>query len=392
MSMVLPNVLNYNESMPTLPDSTKKVSIVITPSNSQASFTQGQLIQFDLPQQGFLVPDSLSIRYKMSVTSTPNTNGVGYFLCGTPVYAPFQREEIIINSNVCETINNYNQVHNMMNNLTKSVSDKFGLAPSYGYSNGESNGVAPTMEQLDGRISYGTAGQASSEYFFMSAPFPCLLSYSKKLIPLHFMGSTRIQLTLDSISNIFSVGSDTLTNPAAIPLPTAYSISNIELCYDQMEFSNDVNEIVRKNERIYLKSQSFSNVQQTLTPSSGNLNLIFNTRLASIKSAFLNMSSTDAAKCVNKLFDSVDISKGNGTYQISVGGYNHPQRSLSTSDNKAGIFTALRDALDPIFEKSNSLAISRTEWNFTDSSTTSIITPGKFYVGFNLEKMHSNNL
>ena len=71
---------------------------------------------------------------------------------------------------------------------------------------------------------------------------------------------------------------------------------------------------------------------------------------------------------------------------------NYPQRSLSTSDNKAGIYQSLRDAIAPIFEKSNSLAISRTEWNFTDSSTTSIITPGKFYVGFNLEKMHSNNL
>jgi len=199
-------------------------------------------------------------------------------------------------------------------------------------------------------------------------------------------------LTLDNISNIFSVGSDTLSSPSSIPLPSAYSISNIELCYDQMEFSSDVNQVIRKNEKIYIKSQSFSNTQQTLGNTSGSVTMVFNTRLASIKSAFLNMSSTDATKCVNRLFDSVDISKGNGTFQISVGGLNYPQRSLSTLDNKSGIFQALRDAIAPIFQKSNSLAISRTEWNFNDSSTTSIITPGKFIVGINLEKMHSNSL
>ena len=391
--MTLPNVLNYNEAMPTLPPDSKKTQIVINPSNTQASYTAGNMLLFDFPQQGYLDPSSLIIRYKMTITSTCNTNGTAYFLCGTPCYTAFQREEIIINSNVVESINGYNQVHNMMTNLKYNVAQKYGMAPSWGYSVAEAVGLSPAFESLDGRMGTGTASGANTDNFYMSAPLPCLLSYSKKLIPLAYMGGTRLQLTLDSISNMFSVGADlTSASPVACPLPSSYTISNVEIVYDMLEFNSDVNEIVRKNEKIYIKSQSFSNTQQTLTSTSGNITMVFNTRLASIKSAFLNMSSTDTAKCVNKLFDSVDITKNNGDFTLNIGGINYPQRALSTLNNKGGVFQALRDACAPIFDNNNSLSISRNEWNFIDSGTTTVIVCGKFYVGFNLEKLHSNNL
>ena len=392
MSMTLPNVLFYDEPIFSLPDATKKTNIVLNPSNSQGSYTAGNMIIFDFPQAGYLDPQSLHIRYKMTINSTCNANGSAYHLCGTPVYTPFLREEIIINSNVVENINNYNQVHNMMTNLKYSVAQKYGVAPSFGYSIGETVGVAPSLEALDGRYQIGTVSTAITDNFYMSAPLPCLFSYSKKMIPLQFMGSVRIQLILDSISNMFSSASDLQQTPASIPLPSSYSISNIELVYDMLEFNTDVDQIVRKNEKIYIKSQSFSNTQQTLSATQGNISMVFNTRLASIKSAFLNLSSTDSAKCTNKLYDSVDISKNNGDFTLNIGGNNYPQRALSTLNNKGGIFQALRDAIDPIFDNHNSLSISRNEWNFTDSQTTTILVPGKFYVGFNLEKLHSNSL
>jgi len=191
---------------------------------------------------------------------------------------------------------------------------------------------------------------------------------------------------------MFNTSSDLQASPVAIPAPSSFSISNVELVYDMLEFNTDVDQIIRKNEKIYIKSQSFSNTQQTLGSGvQGNISLVFNTRLASIKSAFLNMSNTDATKCTNKLYDSIDLSRSNGDFQISLGGYSYPQRSLSTLNNKGGIFQALRDAVGTIFDNHNSLSISRNEWNFVDTGTTSYITPAKFYVGFNLEKLHSNS-
>lgn len=393
--MILPSVLNYSESLPSLPVDSKKTQVVINPSNQQSSYGPSNMIMFDLLQQGYLVPDSLQIRYKMSVSTTTNANGSGYFLCGTPVYSPFQREEIIVNSQVIESINGYNQVHNIMTNLKYSVAQKYGVAPSYGFSQSESIGKSPELENIDGRFFSGAASTALVDTFSMAAPLPCLLSYShnNKLIPLAYMGGTRIQLTLDSISNIFSVGSDLVsTSAAAVPLPSGFSITNIELVYDMLEFNADVNEVVRKNEKIFLKSQSFSNTQQTLSPCSGSVTMTFNTRLSSIKSAFLNMSSTSASKSVNRLFDSVDITKGNGDFQLSVGGLNYPQRALSTLTSKGSIFQSLRDAVGTIHDSQNSLSISRNEWNMTDDSTSLIYVPGKFIVGFNLEKLHSSSL
>jgi hypothetical protein len=38
------------------------------------------------------------------------------------------------------------------------------------------------------------------------------------------------------------------------------------------------------------------------------------------------------------------------------------------------------------------LSISRNEWNFVDTGVTSYIHPAKFYLGINLEKLHSNSL
>lgn len=388
MSLVLPNVLNYNESLPTLPDSTRKVQVVVSPSNSQASYFQSQIIQFDLPQQAFMVPDSLQIRYRMTINGgTANTNGFTYALIGTPVYMPFLREEIIINSNVVESINGYNQIHNLMTNLKMSVAQKYGVSPSYGYSNSEAFGSSPSMEYIDGRL-----GSVAVDTFTMAAPLPCLLSYSAKLIPLGSMGSVRVQLTLDSLANIFSSGKDGYTTSTAIPLPSAYSISNIELVYDMLEFNSSVIDTVMKNERIFLKSQSFSNSQQTFVKSSGTNTMTFNTRLSSIKSCFINMSSTDTSLCVNKLFDSVDISKSNGEFSLSISGTSYPMRPYSTLINKNSIFQGLRDAIAPIFDNQNSLSISRNEWNVIDSDTTLPMVPGKFILGFNLEKIHNNSL
>ena len=56
--MTLPNVLNYNEAMPSLPDGSKKTNIVLNPSNSQSTYTAGNMIMFDLPKQRYMNPES----------------------------------------------------------------------------------------------------------------------------------------------------------------------------------------------------------------------------------------------------------------------------------------------------------------------------------------------
>jgi hypothetical protein len=393
--MNLPNELNYNEALPTLPQC-QKINMVISPSNGGSiAFAPSSIITFDLPQNGYMVPDSLVIRYKMNIGGGVNANNVGYALCGTPAYTPFLREEIIINSNVVESINQYNQIMNLLTNLKYSVADKYGQSAGLGFSNSEriGTGASPATEKFDGRIYIQTSNAAYNDVVSIAAPLPCLFSHSKKMIPLGLMPSCRINLTLDTISNMFNGGVDAFgTGGLNFTIPTTFSLSNIELTYDCITFSGEVDNLVRQNSKIFIKSQSFSNSSQTLPVVQGSTSLTFNTRLASIKSAFLNMSSNDVTKCTNKSFDSVDITKGNGDCSLSISGINYPQRSLSTLISKASVFQSLRDAVGAIYDVKNTMSISNLEFNYNDSQTTQCEIPGKFIFAFNLEKLHSKSL
>ncbi len=52
----------------------------------------------------------------------------------------------------------------------------------------------------------------------------------------------------------------------------------------------------------------------------------------------------------------------------------------------------LRKVIGSIYDKNNSLSINSREYSCIDSTVTEITVPGKFYIGFNLQKLHSNAL
>jgi hypothetical protein len=419
--MNLPNELNYNENLVSLPPDTTRTQIVLTPITGSGSYTSSQIVSFDFPSTGFMVPSSLSFRYKATVTGNSNLNGGCYHLLGTPIYTPILRSEIVVGSTTAESLNQYNQIENLLTNLRYSTADKFGAQTSLGFSNGENkqanvqpttiagitNNYATSSEYLDGRSFYSripssgaAADTAYTDIYTVSAPIHNILSYSKKLIPLGLTGSIRLSFTIDSINAMFSTGLDKVltgvgNGPLAFNIPNTFEMSNLELVYDMMNFNNEVLNIVNENEKIYIKSQSFSNSAQILPGNlTGSTTLSYNVRLASIKCAFLNMSPNDAI-AVNKSYDSVDISKSQGLdAQLTISGINYPQKAYSTRNNKAGIYTALKECIGTIYDVKNSFSISNLEFNATDQGgyTPSIAAPGKFYVGFNLEKMRGNSL
>ena len=52
----------------------------------------------------------------------------------------------------------------------------------------------------------------------------------------------------------------------------------------------------------------------------------------------------------------------------------------------------LKKVLGSIYDKTNNMAINSLEFNRVESDTTTVTAPGKFYLGFNLQKLHSNAL
>ena len=138
----------------------------------------------------------------------------------------FSRVDVQIGSQIVDSMLNYNVVMNMLTNLTLSVSEKYGLQSAFGY---WKEGVAPSLEQLDGRQCL------ANETGDFSGPLMTILSNSEKLIPLFAMPQVRIILTVESLANMFT----------SVVAPTNWTLSNVELRYKVIDFGGNVEEMVR---------------------------------------------------------------------------------------------------------------------------------------------------
>ena len=390
----LPKSIDYSTPLATLPEGTVNYLVSNTPINN-SSFTPGSTIIVDLNNvPAFLDPASLSFRYKyVAVTATcptaATTATLNAGIVGCPAYTPFLRCDILANSSVVESINNYNTVATMLTNVGLSVSEKLGQQASLGYSE-YSGDTMDNQFDTDGIVLNAFTGSASTQAAvtatnYISAPLiGCSLSYAEKLVPLD-IANWRIQLTLDSLANIGS----SLTGDVAL---ASYTITNFEIVYNQIQFPNNINQQIKMMPKIRIKTKSFAVGSQSIpASSSGTVNLYYNLRYASVRSLFLLCAPTSNANSASKAMESVDVtanaSGGNGSYQFSIGGVVCPQNPLSTLNNKSGILNELRRAMGSIYEKNNSMSIGATEFLQAQTSVTSISIPGKFYVGVNTQKL-----
>lgn len=377
MNIVLPKELAYSPSLPSLPECLSQ-EVVLAPVNG-GSFGPSSLIQFDLVARGFIDPTSIYLRYKNTLT---NSGVETSYIKGTPVYTFFNKIETIFGSSIVESVNNYNQVCNMMTNLQLDVAMKYGNMNAYGYSIGGTtlaNNI-PTLEQLDGRTC------KNNEVISMAAPLPCILSSAEKLIPAGLMPNIRVQLTTASITEAFL---------ASTP-PTGYSLSNVELCYTMIDFSGDTNELVKNmGDQFYIKSTSFKNMGASLASGvSGSTDLVFNLRLASIKSLFANFCGQTATKCLNGIFDSIDPTSSSGELVYNIAGTNYPSRPVSTINNKASVLMELKKAVGALHSESYNSSVNNVEFGYQDdgvsAAPTSVYASGKFWFAVNTEKLSSN--
>ena len=361
-----------------LPPSTSCNSMVANPING-SSFTENQQIILDLVTgRGFLNPASFYYRARFTATGMAATDGQ---MIGCPAYTPYYQFQMLFNSQVTENIIDYNLYCEDMVNIKTDVASKQGLSPILGYGQ---LGNDFTMNNVNGR----KLG-ASPTTFNISAPLPCVLSQCESYVPLFLFGSVRIILTLDTIANMFNS-----TN-----IPTGYTITNFELCYDVINFDPAVEtyyaSLANQAGKIVLKSSSVTTGSQPLASgSSGSFQVPFNYRLASIKSLLLHTSPAVAPGATNGTGKhcALDVTSNNGDYQFEVGGVLYPPRALSTVNNKAGIVSELclslfgnRNIL------SSSLGLSPTTFNVTSSSyPDNYVAPGMFIVGVNTERVPSS--
>jgi hypothetical protein len=373
--MSLPKEINYSKTS-SLPKGTSSLSCVVSPANG-ATFGESQQIQFNLPSRSYMVPESIYLRYKINFAGqTADADVKGAF----PAFTPFQRLETLIGSSVVESISNWHQLANMLMTCKVNYGQKAGLTYQMGV--GLTAGTtAFTFDNMNGHDLIVT-----SDTYYCAIPVNCLFANADRLIPLKYMAASTIQFTTDTIANMCYAGTT---------LPTSVTLSNLELCFDLIDFNSEVDDaiasMVDDRGKLMIKSQSYlSSGQTTAAVSSGSLEYIYSMRLASIKSLYLIMSGTHA-NSINKIFDSFDITTGNGSYQFFVASNPYPSRAISTVLNKAGVMAELSNGFGPAHDLSTTnFSITPAEFLKTNNSTTTIVQPAKFFVGTNTERLSTN--
>ena len=86
--MAYPNSVNYDDIPQALKNDVISTTIIINPVNSKATFSPGDIIQFDYTTsgRGFIDPKSIYLSYKAVATNGATSAGK---ILGTPVYSPF---------------------------------------------------------------------------------------------------------------------------------------------------------------------------------------------------------------------------------------------------------------------------------------------------------------
>lgn len=371
---VLPKELNYTGKLQALPSSTHTISCVISPINGTEFENNGSVLQFDLPSRGYLVPQSMYLRYRHTVITAS-----GETMLGTPVYTPFSRCETIIGASVVESIQDYNQVCNMIVNTKLNVAQKVGIAEAFGYLD---KTTTPSFVNMNGT----TLAAASTVITDKAAPLGCLLSNCENLFPLGLAPAVRIQLTTEALTTMFET-------TLGYGYPTSSKLSRVELCFDIVEFGPEVDSVVRsmadQNGNLIIKSQSYSTSTLTLASgTSGTQELTYNQRVSSIKSIFALFAPTSTG---GKKFSSKDVSKNAGTYQFFIGSEPYPPRPLD-AQNKAGMLMELTQAWSNAHSiDACNMSITRAEYNGVDGTADTGVIPSKFYVGANVERLSSNS-
>jgi hypothetical protein len=149
-----------------LPSSTRTISSVISPNNGTTFNPNGDIISLT-SGQGYLVPNSLYLRYR----ATKNLPKTG--LCLELLSHSILTFGVIIGNNVVETIQNYNQVCNMVANCKLNYSQKTGVASAFGNINHLDNSATANGKS----IVYGASAKLTIWLVLLTVFFPIARIY-----------------------------------------------------------------------------------------------------------------------------------------------------------------------------------------------------------------------
>lgn len=396
----LPKEVEYNRPHASVSPETNSINVIVRPANGQTFSAGGDVIQFDLPARSFLSPSSLVLRGVIT-TRSHTADDKNFLLGACPGSSWIQRVETQVAGQTIESINQYNQLYNMLVNTKMGFSERFALQTEF--ATGGSGGadglatVAPTSTA--GICSYvaGTSATADSKVGF-AIPLGCMLANCTNFVPLGMMGAVRVSITTDQLANFTFQEAGGSGNAL-----TTFSVGSLELAFDMVDFGRSFDGVVGSmadaDGNINLKTSSWNNSSLSLgslTAGSSSEN-IYNVRLSSIKSLILQGGSPGATYVNGAKFDAIATAGATGSTQFVVASQVYPQTPLAES-NQALMMSELRQALGEAHDLyGTKLSIVDNQYNVNklaapSGKTTTPELPTTHFVGINTEKISTNQL
>ena len=390
---VLPKEIAYNRPMASLPADTSSLNVIVRPSNGANFGAGGDIIQFDLPAHSFLVPSSLTLRGK--VRTLAGTDGQSDLMWGVPAASWIQRVETIVGGNLIESVQSYGQLYNMIALTKLNVAEKYGLATELAFVGGDAGSSTGALElnNLSGRT-LNKVQATDTDPFSFALPLGCLLASCAELVPLGLMGGVRIQITTAAIA-------DFIQQHTTANLPTV-TFEDLELNFDLVSFGAGMDGVVASMANadgdILMKSQGWNvNNINSSTVAGGSQDLIFNTRLSSIKSLIYQGSGTYITAWDDEpaAYGAAQVAGATGSTQFFVASTPFPPTPLRES-NQAAIMSELRQAQGQVHDVySTSASISPQQFITapqlgTASADILFSAPPAHFVGVNTEKLSTN--
>jgi len=396
----LPKEVQYNKPMAQLPSDTQMSQVIVRPSNGAVFTGDGNIIQFDLPAHSFMVGSSLCLNLNIKITPDANTNKIT--VRGVPAASWIGRVETIVGGSLLEAVSDYGRLYNMISQTKLSFDEKASLQTEFGYGGGGVGGegvVNPTFHNLNGRVgptSTGTDAVAGS--YSVSLPLGCMLSSCAELVPLGHMGGVRIQITTAQVSEYIRA---VIQDNSATTAP-AVEFTDLEMTFDLVDFGAGMDSVVRSmavNGDLVLKSQGWNvtNVNFPVNAAATEATYIYNVRLSSIKSLFLQLTGEAGANSKNAGYDAMRVGKS-GSVQMFIANRPFPPTPLRET-NTAAVKSALRQAYGEahdIYSSRNSITekmwLPHANLLAGDATASDATSPAAHYYGINTEKLSSNQV
>ena len=379
--------------MASLPADTSSLNVIVRPSNGSQFQAGGDIIQFDLPAHSFLVPSSLTLRGRTRVLA--GTDTASDLMWGVPAASWIQRVETIVGGNLIESVQSYGQLYNMISQTKLNVAEKYGLATELGYVGGATGSAtgALTVDNLNGRSLSATAATDANPFSF-ALPLGCLLSSCAELVPLGLIGGVRIQITTAALA-------DYIEESTATNAPTV-TFEDLELNFDLVSFGAGMDGVVASMANadgdILMKSQGWNvNSINTSTAASQSQDLIFNTRLSSIKSLIYQGSGSYGTNWGTKpaAYGAMTVAGATGSTQFFVASTPFPPTPLREAF-QASIMSELRQAQGAVHDVySTTASISPQQFITAPQLATAAAAlvytaPPSHFIGVNCEKLSTN--